>query len=131
MNLEDLNFFKSIDSQNYLRRLEALPDDILAGWRQAQKRPLPEGYSSATNVVIAGMGAGAAGGALAQALAAAESRVPILFQPGYTLPAFAGAQTLVVMLSTSADSAAASSMCEAALAREASLLIITEEMNLA
>jgi glucose/mannose-6-phosphate isomerase len=131
MNLEDLDYFKAVDSQNCLGRLEALPDEILAAWRQAQTRSLPEMYRSVSNVVIAGMGAGLLGGALAQTLAVPESRAPILVQPGYTLPAFARTQTLVIMLSASADSEAALSMCEAALAHEARLLIITEEMNLA
>lgn len=131
MNLDDLDYFKSIDTSNFLHHIEALPDQVAAAWALGQSLPLPEAYKAATNIVIAGMGGSAIGGALAQALVAPECRVPITVVRDYALPAFVNSNSLVIGSSHSGNTEETLSACEAAAARGAKLLAITRGGRLA
>ncbi len=125
MNLDDLNRFKSIDSQNHLRHIDALPDQVRAGWELGQALALPEAYRNAAHIVVTGMGGSGIGGELTQALVAPEISLPIAVLRDYSLPAFVGPDTLVVGLSHSGNTEETLGVCEAALARGAKLLAIT------
>jgi len=96
MNLDDLDRLKALDSQNFIHDIDTLPDQVAVGWRLGQSFKLPDNYRAVTNVIITGMGGSAIGGALTQALVAAECRVPVIILRDYSLPAFAGLNTLVI-----------------------------------
>lgn len=131
MNLDDLNYFKSTDTQNFLRDIDTLPDQVESAWRLGQSLSLPEQYQTATHIVITGMGGSAIGGTLAQALVAPECTIPVTVVRDYTLPAFVGPQTLVIGSSHSGNTEETLSACEGALARGAKLLAITRGGQLA
>src|SRR5262245_20876617 len=96
MNLDDLNRFKSLDSQNFIREINTLPDQVAAGWKLGQLFRLPNNLGAITNVIITGMGDSVGGGPLTQALVAPECRVPVILWNDHHLPAFAGLNTLVI-----------------------------------
>ena len=131
MNLDDLNYFKSIDTQNFLNDIDTLPDQVESAWSLGQSLSLPETHKAVTHVVITGMGGSAIGGALAQALVAPECAVPITLVRDYALPAFVGSNTLVIGSSHSGNTEETLSACEFALRRGAKLLAITRGGRLA
>jgi len=131
MNLDDLNHFKSIDSQNYRRHIDGLPDQVRAGWELGQASAFPESYRTVTHVVLTGMGGSGIGGALTQALVAPKCSIPVTVLRDYGLPAFVGPNTLVVGCSYSGDTEETLSACDQALARGARLLTITTGGQLA
>src|SRR3970282_397965 len=96
MNLDDLNYFKSIDTQNFLNDIDTLPDQVESACGLGQSLSLPEAYRAVTHAVVTGMGGSASGGALAQALVAPECALPITLVRDYALPAFVGSKTLVI-----------------------------------
>jgi glucose/mannose-6-phosphate isomerase len=131
MNLDDLNYFKSIDTQDLLHDVDALPDQVEGAWNLGRSYALPERHRDVNHIVITGMGGSAIGGALAQALAAPECSVPVSVVRDYALPAFVGPNTLVVGSSHSGNTEETLSACEAGLKRRAKLLAITRGGKLA
>jgi glucose/mannose-6-phosphate isomerase len=131
MNLDDLDYFKSIDPLNFLNDIDTLPDQVEGAWSLGQSFSLPETYQAVRHVVITGMGGSAIGGALAQALVAPECSVPILLVRDYAPPAYVGPNTLVIGSSHSGNTEETLSACEAALQRGAKLLAITRGGRLA
>jgi glucose/mannose-6-phosphate isomerase len=125
MNLDDLDRFKSLDSQNFLHDIDTLPDQVEAAWKLGQSLALPESYKSVTSVLITGMGGSAIGGTLVQTLVAPECPLPLAVLRDYSPPACVGKNTLVVGSSHSGNTEETLSGCEAALARGARLLAIT------
>jgi len=104
IDLNDTRAIRVRDPEGMLRHIADLPDQCEAAWRDAQAIHLPESFKEARQVVIAGMGGSAIGGALLQSLAAPHSRVPIHIVRDYDLPAFAGGpSTLVIASSYSGD----------------------------
>jgi len=131
MNLDDLDHLRAIDTQDFLRDVDALPDQVARAWSLAQTYPLPGSMRDIQQVVIAGMGGSAIGGALAQAYAAGACRMPITLWRDYDLPLWAGPRTLVIACSHSGETEETLSASQAALARGAPLLAITRGGQLA
>jgi glucose/mannose-6-phosphate isomerase len=104
MNLDDLNYFRQTDPDDMLGHIAGLPQQCRDAWEQAQRFELPTKADAIRQAVVAGMGGSAIGGALVQALAAPECRVPIMVLRDYNLPAYAqGAETLVIGASYSGN----------------------------
>jgi glucose/mannose-6-phosphate isomerase len=131
MNLDDLNYFKSLDTQNFLPDIDILPEQVESAWRLGQSYALPEASKTVTHVVITGMGGSAIGGVLAQALVAPDCSVSISVVRDYALPAFVGPNTLVIGSSHSGNTEETLSACQSALQRGAKLLAITRGGQLA
>jgi glucose/mannose-6-phosphate isomerase len=85
MHLDDLNLIRSLDTQDMLSHINALPDQLAAAWKLGLELPLPE-LPPVKHVVIAGMGGSAIGGDLAQAYAHLKSRIPLTVWRDYGLP---------------------------------------------
>lgn len=131
MNLDDLERFRALDTQNFLRDIDTLPDQVAEAWALGLRSPWPDAYRAVKQVVVAGMGGSAIGGDLAQALVAAECPVPISVLRDYRLPAFVGPETLVIGSSHSGSTEETLSTCAEALNRGAKLLAITRGGQLA
>ena len=131
MNLDDLDHFHSLDSQNFLRDVDTLPDQVSGAWVLGQSLSLPESYRAVRNIVVTGMGGSAIGGTLTQALVAGECPVPFNVVRDYTLPAYVGPGSLVIGSSHSGNTEETLGACQAALQRGASLLAITRGGKLA
>lgn len=106
-------------------RIAEFPGAVASAWQAAQAFDLPPDFKSATSVVLTGMGGSAIGGDLVRSLADAESRIPIVVQRGYDLPAFAQRDTLVVAISHSGGTEETLSEAGEALRRGCKLLAIT------
>lgn len=132
MNLDDLNTFRQIDSEDMLGHIAGLPQQCRDAWDQAQNYDLPLQPAAIRHIVIAGMGGSAIGGALLQALAAPECPIPISVVRDYDLPAFArGAETLVIGSSYSGDTEETLSAFQQAHERGCQLLALTTGGRLA
>lgn len=131
MNLDDLAFFQTIDSQNFLAQIDALPEQVEQAWALGRALALPDAFRSVNHIIIAGMGGSAIGGALTHALTAPESSLPITLLHNYALPNFVGPSTLVIGASHSGNTEETLSACERAVQRGAKLLALTTGGKLA
>ncbi len=125
IDLNDAQAIRARDPEGMLRHIAGLPDQCEAAWRDAQAIDLPESFREARQVVIAGMGGSAIGGALFQSLAAPQMRIPVHVARDYTLPAFAeGPSTLVIASSYSGDTEETLAAFQEARARRCQLMAI-------
>jgi len=126
MNLDDLTTFNSIDRDNMLGHIDALPDQFQDAWALAQMQPLPDSHQKPRQIVLCGMGGSAIGGDLTAALISATSRVPMMVVRGYELPAYAtGPETLVIVSSHSGNTEETLSAADQAVSRNVRMLAIT------
>ena len=103
MNLDDLDFFKQLDTKNMLGEIDNLPDQLGYAYQLGMKLDLPD-WKDFRQVVIAGMGGSAIGGDLLASYCASLSPIPVTVHRDYELPLFArGAETLVICASHSGD----------------------------
>jgi len=59
-NLDDLDLFRKLDTQNMLGEIDGLPDQLKSAWDLGQTQPLPD-IKNIQRVVITGMGSSAIG----------------------------------------------------------------------
>ncbi len=124
MNLDDLNHFKQIDTQNMLAHIDGLPDQIEAAWAHGQSLPLPD-LNGVTQIVLCGMGGSAIGGSLLAALTAKECRVSFTVNRDYDLPAWVtGPHTLVIGSSHSGSTEETLAAFKQAIERKTKLMAI-------
>jgi glucose/mannose-6-phosphate isomerase len=131
VDLDDLGALRRFDPGDMLGRIAELPQQCRDAWALAQAFDLPAEYRAAKQVVIAGMGGSAIGGALVAGLVADEATVPISVVRDYRLPAFVGSETLVVGCSYSGNTEETLSAVREARERGARLLAITTDGQLA
>jgi len=77
MNLDDLDYFKKLDTLNMLGEIDGLPDQLQSAWDLGKSQPLPEkrNYQS---VVICGLGGSAIGADLVSAYIASSVSTPVI-----------------------------------------------------
>jgi len=103
MNLDDLDRFKQLDSQNMLGEIDNLPDQLGHAYQLGLKLPFPD-WKDFKQIVIAGMGGSAIGADLLASYCASLSPIPVSVHRDYDLPLFArGAETLVICSSHSGN----------------------------
>lgn len=100
IDLNDAQAIRAQDPGGMFGHIAGLADQCQAAWNDAQRVALPDSFRNVDRVVIAGMGGSAIGGALLQALAAPQGRVPIHVVRDYELPAFAGGPATLVIVSS-------------------------------
>lgn len=124
MNLDDVPFIKNNDSQNMLRQIDSLPDQLASAWTLGLSLPLPD-WANIRQVVIAGMGGSAIGADLLAAYALSFSPVPVFVHRDYGLPAFArGAETFFIASSHSGNTEETLDAFETAQARSCRVLAL-------
>jgi glucose/mannose-6-phosphate isomerase len=124
MNLDDLDYFKKLDTLNMLAEIDHLPDQLQAAWEMGMTQPVPD-LSHLRSIVIAGMGGSAIGADLAAAAVASDIQVPVIVHRDYGLPAFAkGSEVLVVCSSHSGNTEETLDSFETALRNQCSLAVI-------
>jgi glucose/mannose-6-phosphate isomerase len=133
MDLDDLERFKQIDTQNMIGEIDGLPDQLAAAWALGQTLPLPSiDAACISRVVIAGLGGSAIGGDLLAAWSAPTMRVPVVIHRDYGLPAFAlGSDTLVIASSHSGNTEETLDAFQAALTNECTTVAIATGGELA
>jgi glucose/mannose-6-phosphate isomerase len=125
MNLDDLEFFKKTDTQNFLAQIDGLPDQLGQAWEFARSVPLPD-FKDIHNIVISAMGDSAIGAELAAAAVSSSIRLPVTVHRGYDLPAFAsGKGTLVICISHSGNSEEVLTAFDLAIKNNCSISVIS------
>jgi len=101
MNLDDIDYFKQLDTLNMLREIDNLPDQLASAYQLGMQLDLPH-WTDVRRVVIAGMGGSAIGADLLASYCASLAPIPVFVHRDYGLPLFArGAETLVICSSHS------------------------------
>lgn len=125
MNLDDLAYFKQLDTQNMLAEIDGLPDQLQAAWDLSKTQPLPE-PGDIRSIVICGLGGSAIGADLAAAYVAPSLSLPVTVHRDYGLPAFVkGKETLVICSSHSGNTEETLDSFRAALKNGCSIVAIT------
>lgn len=122
--LDDLDAIGKLDASGMGDAIAGLPQQCREAWAAAQEMALPPAYALAENVVIAGMGGSAIGGALLQGIIAGECPVPLLISRDYDLPAFVDERTLVIASSYSGNTEETLSAARQARERGARLIVL-------
>ncbi len=94
---------KNIDASDMAGAIMGLPEQCLEAKRIVQKAPLPQGLGHFQNVIITGLGGSAIGGDLVKSCFEDCLQIPVIVNRDYTIPAFAGEDTLVVASSYSGN----------------------------
>src|SRR6266487_4931021 len=131
MNLDDLSYFKQLDTLNMLGEIDNLPDQLGFAYQLGLKHDLPE-WRDFKQVVIAGMGGSAIGADLLASYCASLAPIPVSVQRDYGLPFFArGADTLVICSSHSGNTEETLDAFEAARNAECRIIVVSTGGKLA
>lgn len=131
MNLDDLDYFKKIDTLNMLGEIDNLPNQLQSAWELGKSQPLPEkrNYQS---IVICGLGGSAIGADLVAAYVASTISIPVIVHRDYGLPAFAkGKDVLVICSSHSGNTEETLDSFSHAIANECAVVVISTGGELA
>jgi len=124
MNLDDLEYFKSIDSQNMINEIDNLPGQLETTWQNSQAYSLPE-LDTISQVIISGMGGSAIGADMLAAYVYSICKVPIYIHRNYGLPAWVNKDVLVISVSHSGNTEETLSSFNEALKKDAPIVAIT------
>lgn len=122
MDLDNLQRFQQIDSQNVLGAIDSLPEKLLQAWEAGQSMPLSDSVD-VQQIVIAASGDSASAADLVSAAVFPDIRLPLTVHRGFGLPASAyGKQTLVICLGAAEETVDA---FHAALSNGCSLFVVS------
>jgi glucose/mannose-6-phosphate isomerase len=125
MNLDDLDYFKQLDTLNMLGEIDNLPDQLGYAYQLGLRHDLPD-WKNLRQVVIAGMGGSAIGADLLASYCAPLAPIPVFVHRDYGLPLFArGAETLVICSSHSGDTEETLEAFEAARKAECRIVVVS------
>lgn len=103
MDLDNQELIRRLDPKNMLGEIDGLPKQLEQAWQLGHKQP-PVPKTSIRQVIISGMGGSAIGADLLAAYIEDKSRLPVLVQRDYHLPAWAnGPETLLIASSHSGN----------------------------
>ncbi len=121
--LDDISEIRRIDKSDMLQFSVEASRHYREATRLADKIHAP--YTKPDNVIVAGMGGSAIGGELLKDYARNQAAVPIEVSKDYTLPAYAGKRSLVVVVSYSGDTEESLSSFLDAMKRECMVYCIS------
>jgi glucose/mannose-6-phosphate isomerase len=131
MNLDDLGYFKQLDTLDMLAEIDNLPDQLDSAYQLGLTHDLPE-WTDFRQVVIAGMGGSAIGADLLASYCASLAPLPVFVQRDYGLPFFArGPETLVICSSHSGGTEETLEAFEAARQAGCRILVVSTGGELA
>ena len=131
MNLDDLDYFKQLDTLNMLGEIDNLPIQLDSAYRQGMKQDLPD-WKDIKQVVIAGMGGSAIGADLLATYCASLAPIPVFVHRNYGLSRFArGPETLVICSSHSGNTEETLDAFEAARTADCRVITISTGGELA
>lgn len=124
MNLDDLEYFKKLDTLNMLGEIDGLPDQLAFAYQLGMKHPLPA-WKDFKQVLIAGMGGSAIGADLLASYCASLSLLPVSVHRDYSLPHYArGEETLVICSSHSGNTEETLDAFEAARKAQCRVVVV-------
>jgi len=122
--LDDRQQIATLDKSNVLGSIEQLPDQILQAWQESSRVQFTF-PTDIRHVVIAGMGGSALGARVIKSLYANKLAIPFEFICDYSLPAYVGADTLVILSSYSGTTEETLAAAQTAQAKQAQIAVIT------
>lgn len=125
--LDDASRIESLDPSGMLGIVEAAADhwsDGIARAREVDLTHIPD-HEHLAGVVVCGLGGSGIAGDVAATAASAYGPMPVTVVKGFTLPAFVGVNTLVLLVSYSGDTEETLACFREAHDRDAQLVAIT------
>ncbi len=110
--------------------IEKLPDQFFQVWREIGQIKVPAGYAKAANIIMMGMGGSGLTAHLIQSLYYHKLNLPLQLVNGYSLPAYANRDSLVVITSYSGNTEEALAVFKEALLRKTKIFVITTDGQL-
>jgi glucose/mannose-6-phosphate isomerase len=129
--LDDPAFVTRLDPKGMYRLARGFPDQCRAALGIAEGTPLAVDAGGVRQVVLTGLGGSAAGGDFARALFEAEAAVPFAVNRDYSLPNYAGPDTLVFATSYSGNTEETLSAYADARRRSCRIIAVTSGGELA
>jgi len=129
--LDDLKAMRELDPSGMGEAVASLPNQCRDAWAAVQNLSIPPDYTLAENVIIAGMGGSAIGGALLQGIIVGECPVPLIVCRDYDLPVFVDERTLVIASSYSGNTEETLSAARQARERGARIIVLASGGELA
>jgi len=123
MMLDQKEVMTSVDKKDMLGAVESLPKQLSDGVRRGRTSGLPR--CTPSEIVICGVGGSAIGGDLLREWLASTSQTRCLVCRSYSLPAFVGKDSLVVVASYSGNTEETLSMFEEAMRKRAKIVAIS------
>jgi glucose/mannose-6-phosphate isomerase len=120
--LDDTAAMARADTGGMLGLVAEFADQVGEGWRISRDLDLP--WETPASVAILGMGGSAIGGDLVRGIWSDRLTVPVEVVRGYDLPAWVGADTLVIASSKSGNTEETISALEAALERRCPVVVV-------
>ncbi len=115
----------AVDTSNMYNLIKSFPAQITEAVSIGKEAKVKLSARGLENIILSGLGGSAIGGDLLRSYLAGELKIPFLVNRHYTLPAFVGPKSLVVISSYSGDTEEALAAFREALKRKARILCIT------
>lgn len=129
MILDDAKKLKEKDPQQAGKSIELLPDQMRQVLKDSRLIKIPREYSQIKHVVVNGMGGSNLGARLLRSMFRDELKVPLLIEPGYSVPKYVGKETLYLISSYSGTTEEPLAAYKEAKKRGAKILAITSKGN--
>lgn len=121
--LDDIRTVRKLDKSDMLGTIGELPAHLVEGLRRGRMSGLPR--FEPKNVLVCGMGGSAIGGDLLREWMSVSSDVLCVTQRDYSLPPWAGKDSLVIIASYSGNTEETIAMMEEARRRRAKIVVIS------
>ena len=115
----------AVDTSNMYRLIKSFAGQVSDAVTIVKGAKVKLSTRGLENIVLSGLGGSAIGGDLLRSYLAGELRIPFLINRHYTLPAFVGPKSLLIISSYSGDTEEALAAFREALKRKARILCIT------
>lgn len=126
ISLDNKKVIARYDKSEMIKTLEAFPDQVRDAKEIGQAFNLPDSYRNQyRNVVCTGLGGSAIGADMARSYLADEIKIPMIVNRNYTLPAFVGENSLVIVSSYSGNTEETISAYRDARSKKARIMVIT------
>jgi glucose/mannose-6-phosphate isomerase len=114
-----------VDKDNMFKLVRDFPVQVKEALAIGTKATVKMKVTGVKNIVVCGLGGSAIGGDLLKSYLAGEVKVPIIVNRHYTLPAFVGPDTLVIISSYSGNTEETNTAHREAIKRKARTLCIS------
>ena len=130
MDLNLLEKYSEIDTENFYLEIESLPRQIKDTWAKAKNFILPSGLVKANKVLICGMGGSGIVGLIVKEYAQNQTKIPISIHRDYQIPKWVDDKTLVIAISHSGNTEETLDSIKASQALGAKIIAISTGGNL-
>jgi glucose/mannose-6-phosphate isomerase len=126
VSLDNLSAIEKYDPSGMAAVIASLPDQCRDAVKIGSLANIPDSFKTKyRDIVCTGMGGSAIGADIARSYAAGEALTPIFVNRNYTLPAFVGSGSLVIVSSYSGNTEETISAFKDAVSKGARIMVIT------